>query len=253
MAVETVVTSQPRVEERGSSVSWGAIFCGALITLSVQLLFTLLGGAVGLSAFDPERGESLGTGASVGAGIYLFITMLISFFIGGYVASRMAGYKLKIAAILHSLTSWAVVTGFFTFIVGSGIGSLLGGVLNVARMGAATVVQQGQSPQQGQTQQQAQPQQQDRNAAVETLSRTLNIPQSEARRIINEAEQRAQQLQARSGQIAGTVTDVTASSSWIAFFTLFFGALAAIAGGLIGSPYGRHTPEAGRMQERRVA
>ncbi len=243
-----IVTPERLVEETGSSVSWGAIFCGALITLAVQLLFTLLGSAIGMTAFDPEQGESLGRGATVGAGIYLFVTMLISFFVGGYVASRMAGFKLRMASILHGLSVWAVITAVFTFAIGTGIGNLLGGAINLASRGAQVAGQGMQQPGQ-------QPGQviQDKEKAAEALSQQLGIPQDQARRMIDEAERSARRFKQNAPEVAGQAADITAGTSWVAFFTLLFGAGAAILGGLLGSPFGRHRRHRREHVETRAA
>jgi hypothetical protein len=39
-------------------ISWGAIFAGAVVALAVQLVLTLIGGAIGLATLSPATGQS---------------------------------------------------------------------------------------------------------------------------------------------------------------------------------------------------
>jgi len=219
MAVETTVT-EPRNEQRSSSVSWGAIFSAAFIIIAIQMVFTLLGSAIGFTIVGPEGAPS---GIGIGAGIYFFITMLISFFLGGYVASRLAGYRtlLRGSSALHGLTSWAVVITAFTFLLGSGLTAAVSGIFNLA----------GDSVQ-----------------AVSSLSQQGGIiPESFKEDVRQSLKQRTQKQKAessqKSGQAAksqqkGTVqkaATVVARGSWIGFFTLLGSAIAAMLGGMFGS------------------
>ena len=52
-------------------VSWGAIFAGLFVTIVIQLLFTLLGLAVGMMSLESMRNQSSGHKLAMGAGIWL--------------------------------------------------------------------------------------------------------------------------------------------------------------------------------------
>src|SRR6186997_728014 len=67
-----------------SRVSWGAIFAGAVMALAVYLVFTLLGGAIGLSVSNDTDSETLSNGAAVWA----VVTTIIALFVGGWVTSQ---------------------------------------------------------------------------------------------------------------------------------------------------------------------
>src|SRR5688500_4657593 len=108
-------------------ISWPAIFAGAFIAVGLQLLFVLLGTAIGLSVFDPAQADPTTTGATLTLGIYLLVTMLISFFIGGYATSRLGSIKFRPFAVLHGLAAWGLVMAFLTYSFGSPVSGLLGG------------------------------------------------------------------------------------------------------------------------------
>ena len=70
----------------GSRVSWGAVFAGAVVALTLCIFLSVLGAALGLTFLhDTEaRAEHVATGA----GIWTIVSLLISLFVGGLVTSR---------------------------------------------------------------------------------------------------------------------------------------------------------------------
>lgn len=231
-----------RLTETGSSVSWGAIFAGAFIALAVQIVFTLLGSAIGLSTFDPQQGESIGSGATTAFGIYFLITMIISFFVGGYCASRLAGFKFRTAAMLHGLSSWAVISVFLMYSISSTITGAVGGIFGLASSGLQAAAgqmsgnsevlsevlpreqgQAGQAGDQGLTKQEA----------AQILSKELGISQAQARQLIDRVQARAGEVDPQ--KVAGQVTDVMAGTSWILFLSLLLSAVGAMLGALAGA------------------
>lgn len=120
MALEVVPGADRPVAPRyGVRVNWGAIFCGALITLGFGVVFLLLGNAIGLSpinAVSPAAGGAL----KFFSWIYTAITMIAAFFIGGYATVHVGGIEMPMAGVMHSLTSWALA-GVFAVSYGLGV------------------------------------------------------------------------------------------------------------------------------------
>lgn len=108
------------------AIRWGAVIAGVAVGLSVQLVLTLLGIATGLSTVNLSQGETVGTGPLLWAGF----SMLVSAFVGGYVAARMSGLKRKSDGVLHGAVSWAVTTIMFAVLATSIGGTLISGVFN---------------------------------------------------------------------------------------------------------------------------
>lgn len=118
------VAAQPIINK----VSWGAVFAGVAIALTVQLLLNLLGAGVGAAIIDPATSDNPGAGAfSTGAAIWFVASGLIASFFGGYVASRMSGRSLRSIGGLHALTSWAVTTLVIVYLLTTSVGALIGG------------------------------------------------------------------------------------------------------------------------------
>jgi len=89
----------------GSRVSWGAVFAGAVVALTLCLFLSMLGGAIGLTVWDntntPERH------VAIGAGIWAIATLLISLFVGGLVTSRTTVGEKKGEALMYGVLVWA--------------------------------------------------------------------------------------------------------------------------------------------------
>ncbi len=100
------------------------MFAGAIIALAIQLVLTLIGAAVGLATLDPLHGDSpSGTAVGFGAGLWLLISSVISLFIGGYIAARVAAMS---NGWLQGLTTWGLVTLLTALLLTTAIGGLIG-------------------------------------------------------------------------------------------------------------------------------
>lgn len=117
-----------------SRVSWGAIAAGAMVALSVYLLLTFIGIAVGLEAArNPRAADSLGAGTT----IYVIFSLLLSMFFGGWSTSRLAVGESKLEAVLYGVILWGVLFVGMFWLVGSGFSAGFGGVMSLAS-GAAS-------------------------------------------------------------------------------------------------------------------
>ena len=113
-------------------MSWGAIIAGALTALVCQLVLNLLGLGIGLSSVD-SAGNGTGAEAfSIGAAIWIVLTAITTYAIGGYVAGSLAGEPLRSRAGYHGLVTWALTTTIVVVLLTSAVGAILGGTLRVA-------------------------------------------------------------------------------------------------------------------------
>jgi hypothetical protein len=174
---EEVVSSLPA----RPPISWGAIFAGVVFVLAISWLLYLLGAALGLTVVGPaempEAGEELGWSAA----IWILVTSLIAFFLGGLFAARIAGIIDKTEGMLHGLAVW-------------GLSTLLALLLGVA--GVSTLLQTGQSLVKG-------------GAALGTMAAgaigaaDVNIPSSVIAGLQARLKAEASQALARAAQDAG--------------------------------------------------
>jgi hypothetical protein len=112
-------------------VSWGAIFVGAFVSLAILATLALLGFAIGLGSFSPDRYMNPFSGFSAGTGIWWLIISIIAFFIGGLITSRLLAPPYQTQGVLHGIASWAVASLTLVVLAGTAAGMILGGGLGV--------------------------------------------------------------------------------------------------------------------------
>ena len=89
-----------------SRLSWGSIFAGVFIAIAAQIVLSSLGVLAGFSTATITSVADL-RDISAGVGIWTAISALISLFIGGYVASRIASVQFSSDGLWHGLSVWA--------------------------------------------------------------------------------------------------------------------------------------------------
>ncbi|MBZ0318560.1 MAG: hypothetical protein K8L91_19255 [Anaerolineae bacterium] len=129
---QVTVSERPPLESR---VSWGAILAGIAVAAVTQIALNMLGLAIGASAIDVAEGEIIGMEFETATIVWMSASILISLFVGGWVAGRLAGTADETDGALHGLTVWAV-SGILSFLLLTLLlGSILNGVSNVVGRG----------------------------------------------------------------------------------------------------------------------
>ena len=131
--------------ERMRRISWGAIFAGTAIAMALMVFFTTLGLGIGAASVDPLYDQNPASGLGIGGGIYLVVTQLIALFVGGYVASRLAGVPREQSALIHGAAVWALSTLVLAWLAVSGAGAAFGAAGTILRNSAQAAVSAGQA------------------------------------------------------------------------------------------------------------
>ncbi len=121
-----------------SFASWGAIFAGVVIVLAIEFVFGLLGLAIGLWSVNPTATGQMQT-LGIGAMIWWLITTLISVFLGGWVAGRLAGESSAVDSSIHGIVTWGIATLITIWLVTAGVGTLISGAFGIVMGGLKTV------------------------------------------------------------------------------------------------------------------
>lgn len=111
----------PSYENGGvQRVSWGAVFAGAVTSLSVMLTLVSLCLGIGLVA-APAAGTVGGAamGLGIGGGIALLACGVVSYYTGGWVAGRFTSIARVSESVLHGFVSWGTATLLFAFLSAS--------------------------------------------------------------------------------------------------------------------------------------
>ena len=93
--------------DRGFRISWSGIVAGTALGWATFSLLGLIGGAIGLAKMDPYAANPA-NGLGVGSGIWGILTLLVSSFLGAWLAVRIAGDRRRSEALLHGALSWAL-------------------------------------------------------------------------------------------------------------------------------------------------
>jgi len=113
-------------------INWGAILGGTAIGLFTQILFILLGIAIGVTALEP--GETIGERTSIATGIYLALATLISVFVGAWATGRFSGLVLKNDGVLHGIATLSLLTLISMFALAQGVDNALTYNMKATRM-----------------------------------------------------------------------------------------------------------------------
>lgn len=132
----TDVEVRPGVHRR---VSWAGVFAGVVLALAIQLLLSMLGLGIGMTAIDPGAGrDALPQASSFGisAGLWWTVSYMLALGVGGYVAARLAGVPTRGDGLIHGLLTWAFALLISAYLVTTTLGSITGGAFNA--LGSAT-------------------------------------------------------------------------------------------------------------------
>lgn len=141
----TAVQGAPSLRSR---ISWGSIFAGAVIAVSVGAMLNTLGAAIGANMVDATQAATPdATTFGIGGGIWFLVSNLIGMGVGAYAAARLSGTADSTDGTLHGLATWATTTIFTALLVGSiassavsTLGSGLSSVLGSTASGIGSAV-----------------------------------------------------------------------------------------------------------------
>lgn len=130
---ENVMTVRDRVQ-------WGPIAAGTITSLVTLLVLSVLGLAIGASAFEP------GTDAAdwgTAAGIWGGISAIAAFFLGGWVAARTAAVGGRFAGVMNGLMAGAATLLLLLWLTTTGVTNFLGflgnNIADIAAVASDTV------------------------------------------------------------------------------------------------------------------
>lgn len=108
----------------GMRVSWGGIFGGVLAAVGLLLLLAALGVAVGITAVDPQSMQLGKLGIS--AAIWTGVSLLLSLFLGGLVASRLGATFDRTTSFFEGFLVWVVALLLVAYLAAGGMAWVAG-------------------------------------------------------------------------------------------------------------------------------
>lgn len=230
------VTTYPTYDRPFARISWGAIFAGAIIALATQIVLALIGMAIGLATLNPASGDSpSGTALGAGAAIWLVVSSLISLFIGGYIAARLAG---RFNGWLHGLITWGTLTLLTLMLLTTAAGQLIGAASGLTNFAISNSDKTSRLPAALQ-----QPIDQLKDQASQTADQAATQAQTTDPQTRDAKARDAGQKAAKGGAVG----------TGAAAFAMILGAIAAALGGRTGERTFRHNVYDVAPEERSVS
>ncbi len=89
----------------GSRISWSALLAGAVLAVTLFILLSVIGIAIGLTVSPSVQGEQLG----IGSAVYAILVLLLSLFAGGCATTQTAVGETKAEAVRYGVLLWGVM------------------------------------------------------------------------------------------------------------------------------------------------
>jgi hypothetical protein len=140
------------------AASWGAIFAGAFVAVSLSLVLLTLGAGLGFASISPWSDRGLSAGAfTIASSIWIIVTQWLSAAAGGYIAGRLRQrwlathtHEVFFRDTAHGLVTWSVATLTVASILVTSSTAVLGGGARamgaVAAKGGQGVAAMGEMP-----------------------------------------------------------------------------------------------------------
>ncbi|HAR42841.1 MAG TPA: hypothetical protein DCS07_09475 [Bdellovibrionales bacterium] len=258
--VNTVGRDPTRELER-SSISWRAIFAGLFVSLLTYMILMAFGIAVGSAGLASNISGGLeGSTLSIGSGIWVVLSALVSLFAGCYYAARAAGLiATRVGAIqglvvasLFFLTMFSQIGAAIGFI-GGGLGSAVGSIgKGASEIAKAPEVQDTIQSSLGELNLKSPPDQVVQGIATRLiqgntigarnyLAAQAGISPAEAQTRIDTI---ANDVQSTARDIGQKTAKAVSMIGWTVFGYLLLGSLAALFGGMTGAKFAvKHSVE----------
>ena len=124
---DTHITSAPLLQR----ISWSAVFAGVALAMVVSLILNLLGTAIGSASIDPMQEGNPLDGLGKGTAIWVVVSGIVSLFVGGWIAGRLAQRE----GALHGLLVWATTSLVTLYLVSSAVSGIVSSGVNLAGSG----------------------------------------------------------------------------------------------------------------------
>ena len=136
----------PPRESAISAVSWAAVFAGAVIAAALSLALFAGGTGLGFLSVSPWGEEGVSAPAiGIGIIVWMLLTQIISYGIGGYVAGRLRTKWVDVHSdevycrdTAHGFLVWALSAVVSAALLGSALASMASGVAKAGASVAAT-------------------------------------------------------------------------------------------------------------------
>ncbi len=126
----------------GPRLHWSAIIAGAVVTLTVMTCLSFLGIGIGfLAAPTADSAKGLAMGMGIGGSLYMLIAGVVSFYVGGWFASRLSECGRPSDGAMFGLVTWGTATLVAALVFTAALSSLFGSIAGAAGTAASGAAQ----------------------------------------------------------------------------------------------------------------
>lgn len=118
-----------------SRTSWGAIWAGFFVALGVEFILTALMIGIFASFVHPGGGTPSGLSFGIGIAIWFFLQTLGAYYVGGWVAGRLARKPDGLWNAMHSFAVWGITTAVMLYLLVAAAGTAFNGTMDLVRTG----------------------------------------------------------------------------------------------------------------------
>lgn len=183
--------------------SWTGALAGAAVGMVFNVWLCMLGVAIGASTVDPLQEARPLEGLGVGSAVWLSLSIVISSFLGGWIAARWRLWQSRTERLLSAAASWAVTNIVAMLLVGGVFGALLGGAATLSR----------------------------ETARMAGPDATANLAEN-----VRTTLQVGEGADARTRRAGDTAAKAVAGTSWTVVILMFLGLAASLGGAMVAMP-----------------
>lgn len=123
-----ISTHLETAKNKFSRISWGGVFAGAIVAITIAFLLNILGLGIGLTSIDPLTEYQTFDGLGTGTIIWWVISNLAALFVGGLVAARAAGLPSSTDGGIHGFIAWGLYLLLSIYLITNITGSIFSGM-----------------------------------------------------------------------------------------------------------------------------
>jgi hypothetical protein len=203
-------------------ISWSAILAGVAVTLGISLLLAMLGAGLGAGSVNPLQESNPFEGLGTGAVIWLVLSGIVAFFVGGWTAGFGSGSATtRRESAIHGVVTWAVAGILTVGLITGAAGSLLSGSAGLIGQGiSGSANAASQAPQIGER---LREELQKRGIDMNSIQQQAQSPETQAK---------AEQMARQGGQAVAKGISYAALGG---FGMLFLNLLSSLFGAIVGA------------------
>jgi hypothetical protein len=200
-------------------VSWGSIFAGSVVGLVFQIWLAFLGVAIGASSIDPLQEANPMSKLGAGSAVWLALSVVLSSYIGGWIAGKLSGAGRRLEAVLHGAASWAVSNIATFLLLGTVFGAVISGVTGATKgIFSAAGKAADQAP--------------------GVVDQAIDTAQQKADDLMRQGQQQVQsgQAETQARQAGDTAAKAVAGTGWGLVGLMFLGLVSGLGGAAASAP-----------------